>query len=377
MRVALIGDEFTPDVGGAPTYAAGLSSALAKLVDVELLTHWHKGQVQEEKIHGVKIRRLKGFVLPRFNRAASPSIFSKLYREIKRRNYTIIHSLDLYSSMGTLSVWTANKIGATSVFTCHTAYSQSALIHSAHAPLVKFLKSAKGIIAVSESAKEFCIRLGFPKSKIFVVPNGIDTSVFNPKKSGKNLRKKLEIQNTPLVVTASRLTKRKGIHNLIKSFSNVLNKFPDAKLVIAGAGAQLPQLKELSKKLKIENSVLFVGALPHNKIAELLAAADVCVMPSKIETFSLLALESLAVGTPFVGPNVGGITSIIQNEVNGVLVPPGDTKKLSDAIVKIISDKKFRRRLQKTGPQFVRKNFSWEVSAKKTLEVYKNLTEAN
>lgn len=367
----MVCDEFCPDVGGAPLYTMGLSAALAKLgAEPIVITHTHAGQPEEEMFGDVRVKRLKGFVIPPLNRAASIRIAARLHTCIKYGGFDIVHGQDIYSPMALLSIHSARKRKIPSVLTCHSIHKSAGLWKLVYQPVVFTMKRANRIIVVSNMSREFCVRLGVPKYKIMVAPNGVDLSKFNPDIDGSSMRKHLGLENEPLVATAIRLVKRKGPDHLIAAFSKILKKVPDAKLAMAGEGPEMNNLCAQIKRLDIEKSVFMLGALPHTKVAELMATANVFVLPSMMESFPLTAVEAMAVGVPIVCPKVGGVPEIVIEEFNGLMFPPADDAALADAIVRILKNQPLAKRLRENGLKIVREKFSWEAAAKRTLNIY-------
>lgn len=367
----MVCDEFYPDVGGAPLYTMGLSAALAKLgAEPIVITHTHAGQPEEEMFGDVRVKRLKGFVIPPLNRAASIRIAARLHTCIKYGGFDIVHGQDIYSPMALLSIHSAHKRKIPSVLTCHSIHKSAGLWKLVYQPVVFTMKRANRIIVVSNMSREFCVRLGVPKYKIMVAPNGVDLSKFNPDIDGSSMRKHLGLENEPLVATAIRLVKRKGPDHLIAAFSKILKKVPDAKLAMAGKGPEMNNLCAQIKRLDIEKSVFMLGALPHTKVAELMATANVFVLPSMMESFPLTAVEAMAVGVPIVCPKVGGVPEIVIEEFNGLMFPPADDTALADAIVRILKNQPLAKRLRENGLKIVREKFSWEAAAKRTLNIY-------
>jgi len=375
MRIAMVGDEFAPDIGGGALYPLGLSTALANLgVEPVIITHLHPGQAEEERLGGVKIKRLEGFVVPQFNRA-SIRIASNLHRTIKYGGFDVVHAQDMYSSMSWISLWSARKRNVPSLVTCHTIYRPTWTLRLIHRPILKLISYAKRIIAVSDASRQFCIGLGIPSPKISVIPNGVDLSKFNPNINGEKMRELLGLGDEPLVVTAIRLLKKKGPSRLIAAFSGVLSEFPDAKLAIAGDGPEMKNLRDQIRKLGMENSVIMTGSLSQKRVAELMAAGNVFVLPSTVESFGLVALEAMATGVPFIGPNAGGLPDIIKNGFNGLLIPPADGGAMTKAIIRVLNDGALRKYLRKNGLKVVREKFSWETCARRTLRVYEEVCE--
>jgi glycosyltransferase involved in cell wall biosynthesis len=374
----MVTDEFVPDVGGAPLYVAGLSTALAKLgAEPVVITHAHAGQPEDDEFEGVKVKRLKGFVMPRLDRAISAGLARRLHENLKFGNFNVIHGQDIYSPMALLAIRSAYKRRIPSVLTCHSVHKSKGVWRLIYRPIISAMKRANRVIAVSGAAKGFCVELGVPDDKIEVIPNGVDLSVFNADVDGSAMRTKLGMKQEPLVATAIRLVKRKGPKHLVNAFSKVIKKIQNAKLAIAGSGAEAANLRTQIKKLGMESSVFMLGKLQREQVAELMAAADVFVLPSLFESFGLVLLEAMATGTPVVCTQTQGALEIIKNGEDGLVVPPGDDDALAEAIVRVLSDRRLAEHLRTNGQKKVHEKFSWEKTAEKTLALYKMVCEEN
>jgi len=376
MRIAMVCDEFYPDIGGGPLYTTGLSTALAKL-DAEpiVITHTHAGQPEEDEFEGIKVKRLKGFVMPRLDRAISAGLARRLHEYIKFGNFDVVHGQDIYSSMALLSIHSARKRKIPSVLTCHSVHKSGGIWRLIYRPIISAMEHANRVIAVSGAAKGFCVALGVPGDKIEVIPNGVDLSIFNTNVDGSAMRSKLNVKQGPLVATAIRLVKRKGPEHLVNAFSKVLKKMPNAKLAVAGGGTEAASLRAQIKKLGMGKSVFMLGKLQREEVARLMVAADVFVLPSLFESFGLVLLEAMAVGTPVVCTRTQGALEIVKDGEDGLIVPPGDDDALADAIVRVLSDRQLAKRLMTSGQKTVHEKFSWEKTAKKTLALYRTVCE--
>lgn len=375
MRIALTADEFYPAIGGSPTSTMELSTALAKLgAEPVVITHAYPSQPSEEQIDGVKVMRLNGFVIPRLNRGVSVGLICRLHRCIKHGNFDIVHGQDLYSLMSLMSVHSARKCGIPSVVTCRSVHESSGLWKLVYQPIIFTLRRADRVITVSEAAAKFCHDLGVPSEKTVVILNGIDLTKFDPSVDGSPVRKRLGIEDEPIVATAIRLVKRKGPGHLVASFARVIKSVPSAKLVIAGWGPEEKNLRAQIQELGLEEAVFMTGPLSREKVAELMAAANVFVLPSVVEAFGRAAVEAAAVGTPVVVPRAGGMPEIIKDGFNGLLFRPGDEVGMANAILRVLTDKKLVERLRENGMRTARK-LSLESTAKRTLSLYKEICE--
>jgi glycosyltransferase involved in cell wall biosynthesis len=374
MRVALVGDEYYPDIGGGPRYAFELGLQLVKLgVEVVVITHAHHGQPEEEEIDGIRIKRLQGLVLRSPHRAVSPLIFRRCHKYILSGKFDVVHGLDVYSTMALKAVRFAHRHRIPCVITCHTVMD-SPLSIFLQRPIGLAISKADRLIAVSQAAALFARSLGFPEKKMTVVYNGVDLECFNGKVDAVVMRRELGIGDQPLIVTALRLIKRKSPALLISAFANVLRVVPDAKLVIAGSGREENNLSRQIKCLRITDSVFLVGKLPREKVAQLMAAADVFALPSKIESFGLSLLEASAAGVPVVCSNSGGVPEVFQDGFNALLCPPGDDDAMAQAIIRLIQDRELARTIGANAVETANR-FTWEMAANRSLRVYEEVLQ--
>jgi glycosyltransferase involved in cell wall biosynthesis len=174
------------------------------------------------------------------------------------------------------------------------------------------------------------------------------SSMFNPQVP-KDLKTMLN-PNGPIILTISRVSPEKGLHFLIDALKIVSEEFPNVKVVVKGSSNKKYEmfLKELVKKYGLQPNIAFLGFSPYAEISRYIACADLFVLPSISEGTPVSVLEAMATGIPVVSTRVGGIPELIKDDYNGLLVQPGDTKALAEAIIRILSDKSLANRLSKT-----------------------------
>lgn len=147
------------------------------------------------------------------------------------------------------------------------------------------------------------------------------------------------------IICVGRLHYSKVQDTLIKSLPLFINKYPDLIVEFIGVGPSKPSLIALAKELGIENYCSFIVVLPHDEVLEKMASAIVTVVPSRSEAFGLVNIESLAVGTPVIASNVGGIKEIIRDGIDGFLVPPEKPEVLAERIEMILSNHILREQM--------------------------------
>lgn len=227
------------------------------------------------------------------------------------------------------------------------------------------------IIAISRAVKISLIETGVPADMIKIVYNGINLSKFN--RIEPRLKREFGITGGPIIGTVARLVPEKGHEFAIKAMARVLNKFPEARMVIVGDGPLKWKLKEVTDELNITDNVVFLGY--QENVESLVADFDVFVLPSVSEGMGLALLEAMALEKPVVATEAGGIPEVIKNGVNGLLVPPKDEKFLAEAIINILSSRQTAISLSQAARFTVFKKFSARTMAEKTLEIYDKILQ--
>jgi len=214
------------------------------------------------------------------------------------------------------------------------------------------------IIAVSESSKSEIVRMGIPKENVKVIYNGVDL---------KSYKSKSKLSKSPTIICLARMKKYKRIDVLIDSISGILKAIPELKVILVGDGDDLPRLKRIARKNKIENSIEFTNYVSTEKKVELLSSSWVSVNTSPKEGWGLTSIEAQSSGTPSIVPDSPGLRETVKDGVSGYIYPFGDTKSLSEILIKILKDKKAVTKMGEQAKKWA-ENFSWDESAKKMKE---------
>lgn len=179
------------------------------------------------------------------------------------------------------------------------------------------------------------------------------------------------------ILFVGRLVERKGGDDLIRAFLIVSESIPGSKLVFVGDGPERERLIELVKRLNLGNDVEFRGALTGQSLHDAYEESSVVVLPSKhveedsqIEGLGLTLIEGSMHGKPLVGTRHGGIPDVIEDGVNGFLVPENNPTMLAEAILRIVSNEELARRLGGSALEIARKRFNWGAATDRLLESY-------
>lgn len=225
-----------------------------------------------------------------------------------------------------------------------------------------FLPYPKFVITSSQySAKFLKSELPSISSKIVVIPCGLKTGKLTYKNFQKS--KVLSVVVPPQITCVSRLEKGKGQDYLLKAFKKVLLYNSDVKLNIIGIGETLYSLEKLSKKLGIEQSVVFKGYVKDAKLA--MSQADICVVPTlwKLEGFGMVVVEAMSLKTPVVAFDFGPIRELITHGHDGLLTKPADTDDLAQNIIELLRNQKLATRLTQNAYKTFKERFTIEKSA--------------
>jgi glycosyltransferase involved in cell wall biosynthesis len=153
----------------------------------------------------------------------------------------------------------------------------------------------------------------------------------------------------------------KGADELIEAVAQLRDSIPNLQLVAVGGGDDLPRLRKLASNRGIADRVSFLEGLPREQIAACYARCDLFALPSTGEGFGLVFLEAMAFGKPVIGANSGGIPDLIENNVNGLLIPPCDHEQLVQALARLLDDPSLRARLGEHGAKLVRRNYNFDA----------------
>jgi len=244
-------------------------------------------------------------------------------------------------------------------------------------------RTADRLVAGSTEEERDLVRLyGADPDKVCVVPLGVDMEEFAARPAA-GLRERLGLQGRRVVLYVGRLERLKGADTLVEALAELHARpgFDDVHTVLVGAdsgdgqrqaehpGGERGRLEDLATRLGLRDRLTFAGALPHAELAELYALADVCVVPSRTETFGLVALEAAASGTPVVAAAVGGLLDIVEDGATGYLVPGRDPRDFAAALARVLGDGALRLRLGEAARERALQ-FTWKRSVDRLQALY-------
>ncbi|MDP2954792.1 MAG: N-acetyl-alpha-D-glucosaminyl L-malate synthase BshA [Longimicrobiales bacterium] len=329
-----------------PTY--GGSGAVATELGLQLASRGHEvhfvsyaqpfrlGHFRERVFfHEVEMEDYPLFEHPPYSLALSVAIHDTALREgldLMHVHYAIPHAT---------SAWVAREMLAPErdlpiVTTLHGTDITLVGLHPSFRPITSFsILRSQGLTAVSEFLKEETVRdFGVPRDRIEVIPNFIDIDAWRRDKEPCH-RSALAPGGEKIVMHISNFRPVKRVEDVVETFARISRKVR-ARLVLVGDGPERPRALDRAEELGVRPLVLFLGK--HASVDELLACADLFLLPSENESFGLAALEAMACGVPVVASNTGGLPEVVTHGDSGYLFAPGDVGAMADAGIELLSD---------------------------------------
>jgi glycosyltransferase involved in cell wall biosynthesis len=245
------------------------------------------------------------------------------------------------------------------------------------APVSRWLDGSRmvaRIVAVCQAIKDDLVRQGLPEAKIDVIYSGTDTTWFDPARaSGAGIRQELALDRTTPLVTQIGVREPKGNDDLLRAFARVRAARPDARLLLVGARPEKrAPLDSLARDAGLGGAVTIWGY--RDDVPEILAATDVSVDAS-YEGLGITGTlrESLAMETPVVATRAMGNPELVGHEEQGLLVPPKDPEALAQAVLRLLADPEWARRLGSAGRRRVVDGFSTRAKIDRLERLYSQL----
>ncbi|MEM2293050.1 MAG: glycosyltransferase family 4 protein [Nitrososphaerota archaeon] len=375
-RILMVTPFYFPVLGGTESFIANVSVKLNGIgMQTDIMTFnvdqrwkpWSINQIKKgkiEKINGLNVIRVPAltFLPTRFILRTNfiPGRFIN-----KLMEYDIIHFHNEVDLSFPLFSYTVQK---PKILHCHCL----AITFNSYRnnPLSRYLinKVSDLYIAPSSFVAKHLVSLGVFEEKIKVVPNCVDTRLFQPPDNYSE-----KVNN--LLLFVGRLDPKKGLLTLLESLNHIEKS---VNLVIIGPPSRPWFFKKLLITIekinrRTNHRVTYLGPSKHENLVRWYKKAAIFVSPSISESFGIASLEALSCGTPVVATNVGGVSEVIKDGENGILVPPADAVQLAESIQYLLDNEDVRKKFGENGRKWVVKNFSSEIIAMKLCQIYKEL----
>ena len=383
MKILMLTWEYPPRiVGGISRVVHDLSHRLIKDGhEVTVVTYKDENLTEYENDKGVRVYRIDNYMI-------TPNNFTDWIMQL---NFNMIaKATELIAKEGKFDVIHAHDWLVTyAAKTLKQSYNMPivATIHATeagrnsgiHDEVQRYINDtewlltyeATDVIVNSNYMKCELQRLfGLPFDKINVIPNGINLNNFNGIDRDYDFRRQYAMDNEKIILYLGRLVYEKGVQNLISAMPKILNKYNDAKLVIAGKGGMLEELKSQAYNMGLGNKVYFTGYLDSKSVQKMYKCADVAVFPSTYEPFGIVALESMLAGIPTVVSDVGGLNEIIEHKFDGMKSYAGNPNSIADSVIELLFNPQLCDNIAKNAKAKVKSQFNWNKIAQDTHYVY-------
>ncbi len=386
----------TGDAGGMNVYVTELSRRLARQgVEVDIFTRATSSALPETVVAGpgVTVRHIHAGPFEGLTKQELPGQLCVFAREVLRAeaahpsgHYDAVHSH--YWLSGQVGALARDRWGVPLVHTMHTmakVKNEALATGDTPEPAARVIgeeqvvEAADALIANTDlEAKQLINLYDADPGRVEVIYPGVDLDTFTPRDPAR-VRASLGLPTAATVLLfAGRIQPLKGPDVLLRAVAELLARRPGLRsgLVVpvvggpSGSGLDRPtSLVQLARELGVDDVVRFVPPVAQQELARWYAAATLVAVPSYNESFGLVAAEAQACGTPVVAAAVGGLTTVVRDGVSGLLVEGHDAHRWADSLERLLGDPALLSSLG-TGALAQAREFSWEATAQRTLEVY-------
>jgi glycosyltransferase involved in cell wall biosynthesis len=363
-----------PPREGIGFYVWNLSKYLtAQGHHVQIITRGGAGRTSRELVGGITIWRLAFLPTYPFHVHLHSMFVDKVVRELESE-------VDLFHLHTPLVKWPETRTPA--IVTVHTPMKTDAgaipatnllgWLIKLQAPVSYQLEQglfqrADKLVAVAQSVAQELHLYGVNPQLVSVLGNGVDTNTFSPSE-------RQDSAAGPYVLTAGRLAPRKGLEDLVRCAELVLGQLPNLRFLIAGAGPLEEALRAEIARRKLETHVTLLGHIAdRSEMLRLYQGAAAYVHAAHYEGLPTVVLEAMACGRPVVATAVSGALDVVQDEHNGLLVPPRDPQRMAESIVRLLHNPDLGKRLGIAAQKTIQERYSWHVVSRSYLAQYEAL----
>ncbi len=232
---------------------------------------------------------------------------------------------------------------------------------------------AKVVVAISQFTRVKLVEYGVSPNRVRVIHPGANPAVIRSANELDALQRRYLLEGKRVILAVGRLIERKGHRTLIAALPGILEKVPDAHLVIVGQGPMMSACSRLAQELGIRDHVTFAGRLDDDDVSGLYQLCDVFALPAgqgeggQVEGFGLVFAEAHAYGKPVVAGRSGGMVDAVVDGETGLLVEPGNPEAVADAVTTILHDADLAKRLGENGRKRVESELNWTAFTRALL----------
>lgn len=360
-KIALISDWYFPKVGGIEYSMHSLAKTLSMHGhEVSIITRSYPGVPKYSIRDGVSVIRIKGKLLPGQNRFLTPSAYKELFSLLKNGNYEIINPHGLDSPIGMSALVASRKLGIPVVVTNHSLVGSTPYSPLLYLAGKLLLRNTDAVIAVS-SAVEKDSKL-MTEKPIYRIFNGVDSE-----DSIVKVPFPFDTKGKIVIVTVARMTKKKGVQNIVNLAPSLLEKHENLLFIMIGDGPLRKKLERTVEESGLSGNFYFTGEVSRAKVLGYLEQADIFALPSSNEAFGISILEAMSKNVPVVAMNNSGVSDIIRSGVNGYLAD--SLPEFSSFLEKLIETPALRTSFAQEAIRGL-SNYDWNRICEQTNKVY-------
>ena len=384
MRILILSWEYPPRiVGGLGKHVHRLSTALADSGHtVHVVTRDHPDAPAEEVVDGVHVVRVGEYppIVPfeelipwvlQFN----VGVLERATKILLEEEIDLVHAHDWLVAYAAAAV--KNLFDVPLVSTVHaTEYGR----HQGYlpGPMNKLIHQIEWWLTYESRRTITCSRymhdqieeiFQLPPAKLDVISNGVDLDAVHKPEGVEEFRAEKLEPGEKMIFFAGRLEYEKGVQTVLDALPLVNEEVP-VRFFVAGVGTHEQALRDHVERDGLDGHVEFLGFVPDEELAMYYAAADLAVVPSLYEPFGMVALETMAAGTPCIAADTGGLRELVVHDATGLRFSPGDPASLAGAILRLLTDARLDHRLTLDARRMLNDQFSWPSIAARTVDVY-------
>jgi phosphatidyl-myo-inositol dimannoside synthase len=362
-RTLVVTNDFPPRPGGIQQFVHQMLERLPAQ-DIVVLTSRHDGDTSFDATLPYRVVRH-----PHYPMVPTPAV-TRRAAELLREE----HCDAVWFGAAAPLAWmtpTLRKAGAVRVVaTTHGHEMAWARLPGAASALRRISSRVDVLTYLTDSSRALIGKVAVPGARLEQLSPGVDPAVFTPDVSGLAVRERYGLGSRPVVVCVSRLVKRKGQDTLIEAWPRVLERVPDAALLIVSGGPYGVPLQAMAGALGLEKSVFFTGQVDWEELPQHYAAGDLFAMPCRtrrggldVEGLGIVFLEASASGLPVIAGRSGGAPDAVLNGRTGYVVDPRNREEIAGRIVELLLDKVSARTMGVVGRAWTEREWGWDAMA--------------
>lgn len=373
LRIAMIIQSYLPRLGGAEKQLAVVCRQLReKGIKTSIITRRYAGMSKFETIDGTPVYRVPA---PQPKPLAALCYILFGLGKIRMIDPHILHAHELLSpsDLGILAKRLWHKPLVVKILRGGKLGDLDKLNHrsSGRIRIRRLKKNVDVFLSISREITGELALEGIERDRVRFIPNGVDEQVYKPlaKKDRERMRRKLKLPAGFMCVYSGRLAPEKGLLDLIKAWQEVVKIDSEAHLLILGSGEMEEELRVIAGK-----NIIFAGYVHETR--PYYQVSDAFILPSKTEGLSNAMLEAMACGLAVAATSVGAAVDIIEHKVNGLLIQPGNSIEIAQALIFLLKNPQIRVTIGENGMQKIRREYSLTQTVNQLVELYEELSRS-